>query len=167
MERNSLNRILDATLQCCGLSHDEWREIKHLTRRNAVSVKRVISFIASKEGYPSNVIASFLHLDRTSVIYHVKVMEEQVAIYSDTKLLVEKVKEKLESYSGYQRHVVTHGYISRSRNGLLTISGSCPENIQGYWIAEGTRPFHPQDKLHHMETVYLHPLQYLLKSPGT
>jgi hypothetical protein len=38
----------------------------------------------------------------------------------------------------------SYGYIARTSSGFLIISPTIPNEVGGYWIAEGVRPYYPQ-----------------------
>ena len=141
---HSLNDILVAALRCCNVSKEEWESRKNTRKGTIVRVKQLVSHIATEEGHQARKIAEFLNQDRTTVISQRKALHDSMSVYPCVCRLVEQVIEGLSTIKEVQTHAETEAYIARSRNGLLTISRSHPENCNGFWIAEGTRPFHPQ-----------------------
>ena len=39
---------------------------------------------------------------------------------------------------------VSYGYLARTSSGFLIIAPTIPNEVNGYWIAEGARPYYPQ-----------------------
>lgn len=142
--KHNLNDILDTALRCCNVSKEEWESQKNTRKSNIVRVKQLVSHIATEEGHRARKIAEILFQNRVTVISQRKSLHDEMSVYPCVCRLVEQVIEELSTIKGIQTHAETEAYLARSRNGLLTISRSYPENYGGYWLAEGTKPFHPQ-----------------------
>jgi hypothetical protein len=146
MKRHSLEKILECTLHYCVISEEEWRNLRSRSIGEIVRVKQILSFIASNEGYTSNEIAEFLGQHRTTVIYYVKTLKDQIVFYPPIQNLVDSIVHMLGPLPHEpQKQMITYGYLARSSTGFLTFSQHIPEMLGGYWIAEGSKPF-PRDQ---------------------
>lgn len=143
--KHSLEKILLSTLQGCDINKEYWEANRQKRLAPVVKVRRIVSLIAIEQGYSCSKVAKFLHQDRTSILYHAKTLREYMKTYSDYQDLVNKIMVLLGPTPDCQELDMTVGWIARSKSGLLTISPTLPDKMGGYWIAEGTRPYYPQN----------------------
>ena len=139
-----LKRILDTTLSQLGISDEEWDALKEYRVAKTVRVKQIVAFLAHKSGYTHLAIAEFLRLSRPNVTHHIAVYKDLCSVYADVREELEGIEDALNSGTETMLRYSGEAWLARSMNGLLTISSSEPEKVNGYWLAMGTRPFHPQ-----------------------
>lgn len=125
---------MECTLRCCNVTEKEWQEFKHRRFSHIVRVKQLFAHIAYNERYDCKEIGYFLDLDRTTIIYNIKTLREEISIYPGIQDLVDRIVRMLGP-----EQMITYGWLARSFTGLLTISPHIPESLGGYWVAEGSR----------------------------
>ena len=143
--KHPLKQIHDVTLRCMNISPAEWEARGHSRDGRIVRARQILSLIAFNEGYSHNNIAAFLKQHRTSILHHISTIRSESKIYPRLQDLIDRVIETLGPIPFRQTTMIMHGWLARSRNGMLTFSIKKPEPLGGYWMAEGTRPF-PQDQ---------------------
>ena len=143
--RPTLANILDATLAHLHISHTDWYAMDRGRSSKVVKVKQIVSLIAFEYWYRHSEIASFLICHRTTVIHYIKVSQNYYRLYDDYWQTVEEIKEALRHSGKEQTIHIIHGWLARSKRGVLTISPNKPEDYGLFWISEGCRPYPNQD----------------------
>lgn len=146
MKRHSLEKILECTLVCCNITNEEWHDLTRRRMGYIVRAKQLVSHIAFNEGYKHKEIAQFFGHHRTTIIHNIKTLRDEIKIYPSIQSLVNMIVDKLGPLPEEpQKQMVTYGYLARSSTGLLIFSPHIPENLGGFWMAEGSKPF-PRDQ---------------------
>lgn len=139
-----LKLILDTTLSQLGISDEEWDALNPYRVAKTVKIKQIVSLVANKRGYTHQEISEFLRLSRSNVTHHINAYKDLCSIYPDVRDELENIEDALDSGAETMLRYSGEAWLARSMNGLLTISSSEPEKVNGYWLAMGTRPFHSQ-----------------------
>ena len=140
-----LSEILNVALATLGVDYVDWENYSNTRIQRIVRVKELFCMLARDRGYSYKKIGEFIHRDRSTVVFYLKSLKDQCSIYP-------KCKELLDSARTMLRHVLkedlledeSYGYIARTSSGFLIISPTIPNEVGGYWIAEGARPYYPQ-----------------------
>lgn len=140
-----LSDILNATLLQLRIPYDEWETMYSYRIARTIKVKQILSLVAYEYGYKHIEIAEFLHTHRTTVIYHIKTAVDMYTVYDNYRNEVDAVRAICSSDKLYQLSHVSHAWIARTRTGLLIISPNKFEDYSGWWMANDTRTYHPQD----------------------
>lgn len=140
-----LEDILDATLTVLKVDPKEWHTMRRYRNADVVKVKRYVSIVAFKFGYKYIEIGRFLGNNRTTILYHVNTMSEQMKIYPDMGNTMATIIAHLATREPRQREHVTYAWLARTKKGILIESPSKPELVGSWWIAEGSRMYNPQD----------------------
>lgn len=140
--RPSLKEIQKVALDIVGIPHEDWELLRCCRLQQVILAKKIISLVGSEYGYRHQEIASFLSMDRTTIIHNIKTLKEFYALYQDAKEMVDKARMALDKFAGFERIRVTDGWLARSANGMLIISTKEPEKIGKYWVAEGGKAFY-------------------------
>lgn len=141
-----LKEILDVTLFRLKVDPREWAVSQKCQNHKMTKVKQLFSLAAFKVGYSHNEISNFIRLHRTTVIYHINVCKNRCDVYKDYRDALKDVMDIIMANAIPEQKVYERdGWIARNRNGQLIISTSEPKNIEGFWIALGSRSLHPQN----------------------
>lgn len=143
--RTQLSDILDVTLDILRISHSEWDKGRKSRVRKMVLVKQIVSLIGKEAGYTPTEIASFLGIERTTVIHHQATLAGWCQYSKEQEMTVREIRYCLNHDQRSRTSEVVYAWLSRSLSGLLLVSPSKPELFRGYWFAEGSKPFYPQD----------------------
>ena len=143
--RPNLADILKAVLNQECMPYSVWESMSSYRVANIVRVKQMTSFIAHKYGYKHIEIAHFLKMHRTTVIYYIKTIEDLCSVYEAERDSVNKICEYLASDQAIQFSDISSAWLARSVTGLLTISPHKPNEFGGYWMAEGSKVYSPQE----------------------
>ena len=143
--KHKLSHILEVTLRTINITPEAWEERRKSRDGRIVRAKQLLTFIAIKEGYSCNEVATFLEQHRTTAIHHLSTMQRECQLYPRLQDIVDKIIESLGPIPNRQTMMVMYGWMARSESGFLTVSPTKPEPMGGYWLAEGTRPF-PRDQ---------------------
>jgi hypothetical protein len=96
MKRHSLEKILECTLHCCGITEREWQDLKNTRMGKAVRTKQLVSHIAFSEGFNHREIAAFLSFTRTTALHHIKTLRDEMMIYPSVQGLVDRIVRMLD-----------------------------------------------------------------------
>lgn len=139
--RPTLKEILNVALDIVGIPHEDWEILRCCRLQQVILAKKIVSLVGSEYGYRHQQIASFLGMDRTTIIHNIKSLKEFYSLYQDAKEMVDRARMALDKYTGFERMRVTEGWLARSANGMLIISTKEPEKIGKYWVAEGGKAY--------------------------
>lgn len=143
--RPNLTDILKAVLNQECMPYSVWESMNSYRVASIVKVKQTTALIAHRYGYKHIEIAQFLKMHRTTVIYYIKTIEDLCSVYEAEKDSIDKICELLASDQPMQFIDISQGWLARSVTGLLTISPHKPNEFGGYWMAEGSKVYSPQD----------------------
>lgn len=140
----SLEHILNVTLKNLNLSEADWSYYKKTRLGVIYKAKQILALLAYREGYSKSEISKFLEMSRSAALRQISTITDECSIYKATKELVEKVQEEVNQLPRTQTKMVSYAWLSRSKEGILTVSPTIPEKFCDYWIAPGSRTL-PKD----------------------
>lgn len=143
--KHELTEILAVTLRCSNITPEQWEERRNTRDADMVLARQLVSFIAYKEGHYCTDIAAFLNQHRTTILHHITTMQDLGRIYPNIHNRIKEIVENLSINHNRQTSMTVHGWLARGRNRQLTFSQQKPEAVNGYWIAEGSKPL-PSDQ---------------------
>ena len=140
MKKPSLKKILQAALTAFKMSEEDWELLRFTRTASAVQIVQAVSLVAFDKGYRPKTIGNFLGRDRATISYGIDKMREECKIYKDLRNVMQSITDSL----AYEHRHTFNAYLARSYSGMLTISPTPPEKVAGYWMSEGSRPYHNQ-----------------------
>lgn len=143
--KHELTEILEVTLRCMNITPEQWEERKDSRDAKMVMTRQLVSLIAYKEGHYCTDIAAFLNQHRTTILHHITTMQDLGRLYPKVHELIKEVTGNLSINNNLQTSMTVRGWIARGRNKHLLFSPNKPEDINGYWFAEGSKTF-PSDQ---------------------
>lgn len=140
-----LSEILNVALVTLGVDYVDWENYSRSRQQWVVGIKKLYSLLAYEQGYSHEEIGKYIHHHRTTIINSIKTFKDHCSIYPKCNELVEAARVSLKSLiRGEQLADVSSGYLARTSTGFLIIAPTIPNEVGGYWIAEGARPYYPQ-----------------------
>ena len=140
-----LNEILNVALATLGVDYADWENYSRSRQQWIVRIKELYSLLALEQGYSRKEIGKYIHHHRTTIIHYIKTLKDHCSIYPKCNELIEQARVSLKSYvKEEQLGDVSYGYLARTSSGFLIIAPTIPNEVNGYWIAEGARPYYPQ-----------------------
>lgn len=140
----SLNEVLKAVLNVLNMDPLDWDQHHKSRIGRIVRAKELFCLLAYEEGYAHSEIGRFLELHRTSSHHYVKQFRTQCEIYPSCKSLLESARLLLPRTPDFPKAHCRTAWLARCRSGLLVQSPGKPEDVSGWWVAEGSRPFYDQ-----------------------
>ena len=140
-----LTEILNVTLATLGVDEVDWENYSRSRQQWIVRIKELFCLLAHEQGYSHGQIGKFIHHHRTTVIHHIKMLRDHCSVYPKCKELIEQARISLKPFiKENQLENVSYGYLARTSTGFLIIAPARPDEVNGYWVAEGARPYYPQ-----------------------
>lgn len=140
-----LAEIFNVALATLGVDYADWENYSRSRQQWIVRIKELYSLLALEQGYSHKEIGTYIHHHRTTIIHYIKTLKDHCSVYPKCNELIEQARVSLRSVvKEEQLEDVSYSYLARTSSGFLIIAPTIPNEVNGYWIAEGARLYHPQ-----------------------
>lgn len=140
-----LTDILDVALATLGIDYVDWENYSRSRQSFIVRIKELYCLLAYEQGYSQDQIGKLIRHHRTTVNHYIKTLRDHCSVYPKCNELLEHARESLKPFiKEEQLEDVSYSYLARTSTGFLIIAPTFPDEVNGYWIAEGARPYYPQ-----------------------